>query len=452
MIIAVANQKGGVGKTTTVVNLGTALARKGKTVLCIDFDPQANLTSYVACEPGEETVATVMRAAALFQPADVGAAVCHSDRFGFDFLPADLRLSEADIYLATAMSRETVLRRVLEPLRQAYDYILIDCNPSLGLLLTNVLVASDKVITEDISLHLADGAAPLTYVVTPEHFTGALAFASADESIVTVDVAGQVTPVAVGDTTVTVTAPNGLTATAAVHVWDGPKALTLTPGKTEITRGSGTQIAAADEAGNEVDAGSLTWVSSDESIATVTGGWVDMVGTGDVTITAATQHGISAAVDLTGVAPAPKPAASAPAGGSGSTGSQTYGGGAAPAASSDGALHTNWTLYADGTALDLINGIRSSVGASPLVWDSGLGDVAWVRCQQLLADFSHNGAQTPENIAMGIGDLGDAASVVAAWQASPGHYAAMVNTSFTRCAVVHIYDGDGCNFWCATFG
>ena len=145
-IIAVANQKGGVGKTTTVVNLGTALARKGKTVLCIDFDPQANLTSYVACEPGEETVATVMRAAALFQPADIGAAVCHSDKFGFDFLPADLRLSEADIYLATAMSRETVLRRMLEPLRQAYDYILIDCNPSLGLLLTNVLVASDKVI------------------------------------------------------------------------------------------------------------------------------------------------------------------------------------------------------------------------------------------------------------------------------------------------------------------
>lgn len=145
-IIAVANQKGGVGKTTTVVNLGAALARKGKSVLCIDFDPQANLTSYVACEPGEETVATVMRAAALFQPADIGAAVCHSDKFGFDFLPADLRLSEADIYLATAMSRETVLRRVLEPLRQAYDYILIDCNPSLGLLLTNVLVASNQVI------------------------------------------------------------------------------------------------------------------------------------------------------------------------------------------------------------------------------------------------------------------------------------------------------------------
>ena len=148
-IIAVANQKGGVGKTTTVVNLGAALARKGKSVLCIDFDPQANLTNYVAgCEPRENSIASVMRAAVLFQPADIRETIYHSERFGFDFIPSDLRLSEADIYLATAMSRETVLRRVLEPVRQAYDYILIDCNPSLGLLLTNVLVASNQVMDQ----------------------------------------------------------------------------------------------------------------------------------------------------------------------------------------------------------------------------------------------------------------------------------------------------------------
>ena len=89
-----------------------------------------------------------------------------------------------------------------------------------------------------------------------------------------------------------------------MHVWDGPKALTLTPGKTEITTGSGTQIAVADEAGNEVDAESLTWTSSDESIATVAEGWVDMIGSGNVTITAATQYGVSATVDLTGEAAA----------------------------------------------------------------------------------------------------------------------------------------------------
>lgn len=313
----------------------------------------------------------------------------------------------------------------------------------------SVIIPVDSLTAEDISLHLADGAAPLTYVVTPEHFTGNLTFASADESIATVDAAGQVTPVAVGDTTVTVTAPNGLTATAAVHVWDGPKALTLTPGKTEITTGGGTQIAVADEAGNEVAAESLTWTSSDESIATVTEGWVDVTGTGAVTITASTEYGVSTSVELTGVAPAARPAASTGSGAGAASGGETYGGGSAPAASSDGTLHTNWTLYADGTAFDLQNQVRASAGVEPLTWDSALGDIAWERCKQLLADFSHNGASTAENIAMGPAD---ASTVISAWSASSGHYANMVNSGFTRGAIVHIYDGDGCHFWCATFG
>lgn len=313
----------------------------------------------------------------------------------------------------------------------------------------SVIIPVESLTAEDISLHLADGAAPLTYVVTPEHFTGNLTFASADESIATVDAAGQVTPVAVGDTTVTVTAPNGLTATAAVHVWDGPKALTLTPGKTEITTGGGTQIAVADEAGNEVAAESLTWTSSDETVAQVSGGWVDVTGTGAVTITASTEYGVSSSVELTGVAPAARPAASAGSGAGAAAGGETYGGGSAPAASSDGTLHTNWTLYADGTAFDLQNQVRASAGVEPLTWDSALGDIAWERCKQLLADFSHNGASTAENIAMGPAD---ASTVISAWSASSGHYANMVNSGFTRGAIVHIYDGDGCHFWCATFG
>lgn len=318
----------------------------------------------------------------------------------------------------------------------------------------SVIIPVDSLTAEDISLHLADGAAPLTYVVTPEHFTGNLTFASADESIATVDAAGQVTPVAVGDTTVTVTAPNGLTATAAVHVWDGPKALTLTPGKTEITTGGGTQIAVADEAGNEVAAESLTWTSSDESIATVTEGWVDVTGTGAVTITASTEYGVSTSVELTGVAPAARPAASAgaasgAAAGSASSGGSGAGGSSAPAA---GAGHGYWTVYGDGGALDLINGIRASVGLGALTWDDGLGDIAAARCRQLMDDFSHNGAQTPENIAMGINELSTASAVVSAWQNSPAHYAAMTHADFTRCAIAHCYDGDGCNYWCATFG
>lgn len=316
----------------------------------------------------------------------------------------------------------------------------------------SVIIPVESLTAEDASLHLADGAAALAYTVTPEHFTGELTFASTDETIVTVDADGLLTPMAVGDTTVTVTAPNGLTATAQIRVWSGPKELTLTAAKTEVTKGDGTQISVTDEQGNDVEAESLTWASSDETVAQVSGGWVDVTGTGAVTITASTEYGVSASVELTGEAPVAPVAPAAGTGSSAGTGGQTYGGGTAPAASSDGTLHTNWTLYADGTALDLMNGIRSSVGASPLVWDDGLQAIAWERCKQLLADFSHNGAQTPENIAMGIGGLGDAASVVAAWEASPGHYAAMVNASFSRCAIVHIYDGDGCNFWCATFG
>lgn len=315
----------------------------------------------------------------------------------------------------------------------------------------SVIIPVDSLTAEDISLHLADGAAPLTYVVTPEHFTGNLTFASADESIATVDAAGQVTPVAVGDTTVTVTAPNGLTATASVHVWDGPKALTLTPGKTEITTGGGTQIAVADEAGNEVAAESLTWASSDETVAQVSGGWVDVTGTGAVTITASTEYGVSTSVELTGVAPAARPAASAgaasgAAAGSASSGGSGAGGSSAPAA---GAGHGYWTVYGDGGALDLINGIRASVGLGALTWDDGLGDIAAARCRQLMDDFSHNGMTAPEICAMGAPD---ASSVVSSWQASSAHYAQMVYEGYTRCAVAHCYDGDGCHYWCATFG
>ena len=313
----------------------------------------------------------------------------------------------------------------------------------------SVIIPVERLEAESMMLHLADGPASLTYTVVPENFTGELTFASANNAIVTVDANGQITPVGAGDTNVTVTAPNGMTATAQIRVWDGPKELNLAPAKTEVTKGSGTQIGVTDEQGNNVEAESLTWASSDETVAQVSGGWVDVTGTGAVTITASTEYGVSASVELTGVAPAARPAASAGSGAGAAAGGETYGGGSAPAASSDGTLHTNWTLYADGTAFDLQNQVRASAGVEPLTWDSALGDIAWERCKQLLADFSHNGASTAENIAMGPAD---ASTVISAWSASSGHYANMVNSGFTRGAIVHIYDGDGCHFWCATIG
>lgn len=313
----------------------------------------------------------------------------------------------------------------------------------------SVIIPVERLEAESMMLHLADGPASLTYTVVPKNFTGELTFASANNAIVTVDANGQITPVGAGDTNVTVTAPNGMTATAQIRVWNGPKELNLAPAKTEVTKGSGTQIGVTDEQGNNVEAESLTWASSDETVAQVSGGWVDVTGTGAVTITASTEYGVSASVELTGVAPAARPAASAGSGAGAAAGGETYGGGSAPAASSDGTLHTNWTLYADGTAFDLQNQVRASAGVEPLTWDSALGDIAWERCKQLLADFSHNGASIAENIAMGPAD---ASTVISAWSASSGHYANMVNSGFTRGAIVHIYDGDGCHFWCATFG
>lgn len=111
--------------------------------------------------------------------------------------------------------------------------------------------------------------------------------------------------------------------------------------------------------------------------------------------------------------------------------------------------HGYWTVYGDGDAFDAINALRVSLGLGALEWDGELGDVAALRCRQIMDDFSHNGMTAPEIIAMGYPD---AASVVAAWQGSDAHYAQMTYESYTRGAVVHTYGGDGCHYWVGTFG
>lgn len=111
--------------------------------------------------------------------------------------------------------------------------------------------------------------------------------------------------------------------------------------------------------------------------------------------------------------------------------------------------HGYWTVYGDGDAFDAINALRASLGLGALEWDGELGDVAALRCRQIMDDFSHNGMTAPEIIAMGYPD---AASVVAAWQGSDAHYAQMTYESYTRGAVVHTYGGDGCHYWVGTFG
>lgn len=147
-VIAVANQKGGVGKTTTTFNLGVGLARQGKKVLMIDCDPQGDLTiccGYQDNDSIETTISTVMEKIISDEDLSPGEGIIHQPE-GVDLLPANIELSSMDLQLVSTMNRERIMSMYLDTVKYEYDYILLDCMPSLGMITVNAFTAADSVI------------------------------------------------------------------------------------------------------------------------------------------------------------------------------------------------------------------------------------------------------------------------------------------------------------------
>lgn len=142
-VISIVNQKGGVGKTTTSVNLSAFLAIRGKKVLVVDLDPQGNATSGFGYDKGEleNSIYDV-----LVNDAPLEQVIQSTQRKNLDICPTNINLAGAEVELVSAMSRETILKRAIETVKERYDYVLIDCPPSLGLLTINALAASSGVI------------------------------------------------------------------------------------------------------------------------------------------------------------------------------------------------------------------------------------------------------------------------------------------------------------------
>ena len=147
-ITAICNQKGGVGKTVTAVNLGIGLAREGKRVLLVDVDAQGSLTAslgYKRPDQMEDTLAVILGHIIADEPLSPGEGIIHHGE-GVDLLPANIELSGLEVTLVNTMSRETILRDYLNSVRDQYDVILLDCCPSLGMLTINALAAADEVL------------------------------------------------------------------------------------------------------------------------------------------------------------------------------------------------------------------------------------------------------------------------------------------------------------------
>lgn len=164
-VIAIANQKGGVGKTTTSINLSACLAEKGKKVLLIDMDAQGNTTSGFGFEKNEldKTVYEVLREEVSIEEAIIPVEECFENLF---LIPANRNLAGAEIELVTRENMQYILKKQLEPIKDNYDFIIIDCPPALGMLTVNAMTASDSVLVPiQCEFYALDGLSQLIYTI-----------------------------------------------------------------------------------------------------------------------------------------------------------------------------------------------------------------------------------------------------------------------------------------------
>ena len=164
-VIAIANQKGGVGKTTTSINLSACLAEKGKKVLLIDMDSQGNTTSGFGFEKNEldKTVYEVLREEVSIEEAIIPVEECFENLF---LIPANRNLAGAEIELVTRENMQYILKKQLEPIKDNYDFIIIDCPPALGMLTVNAMTASDSVLVQiQCEFYALDGLSQLIYTI-----------------------------------------------------------------------------------------------------------------------------------------------------------------------------------------------------------------------------------------------------------------------------------------------
>lgn len=323
------------------------------------------------------------------------------------------------------------------------------------------VVVSPTGLTLPETLTLTEGGdgQSLAATVEPADATDyTITYASSDESIAAVDAAGNVTPVAAGEADVTAEiADKGLMATCHVVVTPAVEALYLS--EDAVTLGTADDVTLTLYAEpEEVDVSAAVWTSSDESIATVDEeGTVTAVAEGEATVTA-NLGGMEAVCEVT--------VSDKTSAGSSSSGSDSSGASAdssAPVSTDYGAIpfnlaagtmewwHIDSTDDAYWATLNNINAYRAAVGVAPLSIDAGLSQIAYTRTLDMVRSgvMSHDGYQTPEIIAQ---NYNSAQSVVDAWAASPGHYAAMTDPSYTICGIACEFEEGGATYWCVTFG